>query len=244
MRSNLPWGLRAFLAGAACLALPAFAAADVGSVFLSIEATSDLGTDTWELMTDDVNYDAGTDTWSWAGGGYAMNDGTNLIGMIDNVIVSMVGDPQINLIFAVQAGGAPTHFVITSSILSFPGITNAQGVASASITLTDSSMDGSGGTLTGNGPSGGAFQALYNTGSTFAEFVTGIVVGPFDSLASSGFTGGLLPIPGTVTDMQTVFDFNVTPMDSASATSTYLIIPEPTSVVLLVAGLALGLRRR
>ncbi len=244
MRSSFACTLRALLAGAIGVSFPVFAVADVGSVFLSIEATSDLGTDTWELMTDDVNYDSGTDTWSWSGGGYTLNNGTSLIGMIDNVVISMVGDPQINLIFAVQAGNAPTHFVISSSVLSFPGISSAQGVASVGITLTDSSADGSGGTLTGNGPGGGAYQALYNSGSTFAEFVSSISAGAFDSDTENGFTGGLVAIPGTVTDMQAVFDFTVTPQDSASATSTYLIIPEPTAIALLAVGAALALRRR
>jgi hypothetical protein len=118
------------------------------------------------------------------------------------------------------------------------------------MTLTDSGQD-TGALLTGMaGPSGtDSYEANYNglppAGTNFASFIPGLVtVVPGDSDSDSDGTGGFLPIPGAVTSMGSRFAFTLSADDSASGTSSFNIrIPEPASVMLVLAGL-MALRRR
>ncbi len=169
--------------------------------------------------------------------------------------VTYVQDPVINLNFSVQAGGNPTTFHIASALLTFPTIANAQGAASAAISVTDSLGDGA--TLTGIGATGGAYLAQYNgfaganppAGTTFAELHPLITVAPFGTATASAdvpMGGGFAPIAAPVSDMSALVSFELTPFDLASGTSVYTIIPEPASLALVVlcGGLVVGHRRR
>lgn len=154
--------------------------------------------------------------------------------------------PQVNLGFAMQAGSSTTHFTVKSALLTFAPMVNPDGYAAAAVNVSDSSgIDGA--TLLGKSGTGNqfAYLAQYNGyvpgGATFNEQITSIVAPPFGS-ASGGTTYGWFPVPGTVSNMSTQFDFTLTPYDSASGTSSFQLIPEPCSLLLLAV--CAVLRRR
>lgn len=157
--------------------------------------------------------------------------------------IEYVNDPQINLNFAVQAGSSTTSFTITSALLSFPTITNASGTASAGYSVSDLTGDG----VSLNGVSGaGAYLAQYNgfvpTGTTFLEAISSVTAPAFSSQTqNASFTDPAMSNP--VNDMSVQVQFTLSPFDLASGTTTYVITPEPASLVLLLAGLAVLKRR-
>jgi len=162
-------------------------------------------------------------------------------------------DPVVSLNFSVQAGGTTTTFMIASALLSFPTLNNPDGAASAAYSVSD--FTGNGATLTGIGDpggAGGAYLAQYNgfagtvSGTTFAELHQQIIAGPFSTNTSTEEQppgGGFQPISGAVNDMSALVSFTLTPFDLASGTTTYVIVPEPASLVPLMLGVGL-LRRR
>ena len=161
-------------------------------------------------------------------------------------------DPQVNLNFSVAAGSAVTEFTINSALLTFPTMSNAQARASAAFTVTDG-IDGDGATLLGLGTPaqpGFAYTTQYNGfipgGATFKQLIPQVVAGPEgQATVSADWPGGgaYLPLAGPISDMSSQIHFTLSPNDIASGTSTFEIIPEPTGLLLVLAGLA-GLRRR
>jgi len=167
----------------------------------------------------------------------------------DDTFVNFMEDPAVNLSFAVEAGSAPggTLFTIKSALLSFPAMTNAEGRASASFTVSDG-IDDDGATLTPTLT--GAYLAQYNgfvpSGAEFTQLIPQMNAAPMNtfSLAQDYPGGGLYQsIAGSVSDMSTQISFTLSPNDLASGTSVFEIVPEPTSVLLLIAGLMLVRRR-
>ncbi len=160
---------------------------------------------------------------------------------------SYFSDPQVTLNFAVQAGGANTVVMIGSALLSFPTISNAQAQASAAFSLTDT--NGTGATLTGLAPGGGAYLADYNGfapgGTHFASSIPAMAVGAFgttnasDNVPAVGYTA-----IGAASDMSSLVHFSLSAFDLASGTSTFVIIPEPASLALLGLGALFAFRRR
>lgn len=161
-------------------------------------------------------------------------------------------DPQVNLNFSVVAGSAVTEFTINSALLTFPALNNAQARASAAFTVTDG-IDGDGATLLGLGTPaepGFAYTTQYNgfvpAGATFKQLIPQVVAGPEGQATVSADWpggGGYLPLGGSISDMSSQIHFTLTPNDIASGTSTFEIVPEPTALLLVLAGLA-SLRRR
>jgi len=158
-------------------------------------------------------------------------------------------DPSINQTFAVQAGFSTTIFTIESALLDIvPDITNASGVASSSVAVTDITADGA--TFDGLAPGSTgdelAYRAAYNgfagagLGTTFAEFFD-VVVAPIGQTqtAQDNQSGSI----ALAQDMSTVIKFSLSPFDLASGVATYNVVPEPGTLLLLVAG-GLLLRRR
>lgn len=159
-------------------------------------------------------------------------------------------NPAVNLGFAMQAGNAPTTFTVKSALLSFATIPNASGRASAAFTVTDGFND-DGGTLSGlgTGAGGGAYLAQVNGfvpgGANFAELVNQIqipVMGGNNVSAAFPADYSFFPI-GAVSDMSTQISFDITANDLASGTSIFEIVPEPSALLLALAGLGV-IRRR
>jgi uncharacterized protein (TIGR03382 family) len=215
---------------------------------MTITATSSLGTGSFVVHLSDGTWTG--DTWTWhsptdAGWSYDIYDTTSgrEIGAVTRLDCEMGGDPQANVTFGVMANNTLTHFSITSGLVSFAPINPASGRASASMTVTDLTGDGASAIGTG----GFNYHAMYNGATPFANLLPGAVVAaPFSSnTANDAFPPvGFFPIAGPVSNMSSLYDFNLTANDSASGTSVYVIIPSPASGALLgLAGLA-GLRRR
>jgi PEP-CTERM motif-containing protein len=160
--------------------------------------------------------------------------------------VSADFDPLVRLNFAVTAGALDTTFTINSPVVSFPALANVQGAASAATTLT---TDSDGGTLTGLYSGGKSYQAMYNGGTVFANLDNSInSPNPFDSVTSSERSPatGFTPIAGSVSDIESQFQFTLSALDSASGTSIFTVVPEPGTIVLVFMGLGAAalLRKR
>jgi MYXO-CTERM domain-containing protein len=153
--------------------------------------------------------------------------------------------PQVNLGFAMSAGETATAFTMRSALLSFPSICCPELRASGSINVTD--VTGDGAQLDGMGPTGGACLAQYNgpvpNGTTFIEAISHIDALPFHT-ETGEFDSGWMTIADTMSDMSLQISFTLSAGDSASGTSTLQEIPEPTAMLLALAGLVLIRRRR
>ena len=223
---------------------PLATAGDLSDIYFRIDVQSSVGTAFYEVPTSDpsVGFDPVTDTWTWTTTGVSLGD----VATLNQANLTIVGDPRITLGFALTAGAADTTITISSAVLSFTPMVNPDGAATAGMTLTESTGDTA--TLTGlGGNNGSAYVATYNTppGTIFAEYIQ-YMYQPDDwaSISLSDGTGGLIPIADTVSNMQAQFSFLLTAGDQASATSNFLIIPEPASFALLAACGVLVLRRR
>jgi hypothetical protein len=158
---------------------------------------------------------------------------------IDGLSIGVKADPRINFGFSATAGNSDTHFSFTSAVLPVnPALINAEGTASASVTLGFP-----GDTLTGNYGTK-AYRTLYNGSQIFADLVNTPVGYP-------GGSGLVLPtlISGPVSSMQAMWNVTVSGGGSASGSSQFRItgdvIPEPASILLLgLGGLALIRKRR
>ncbi|MFQ5805472.1 MAG: PEP-CTERM sorting domain-containing protein [Phycisphaerae bacterium] len=216
-------------------------AGELSETFFRIDVSNSNDSAFFEVLSQDVEWDPDLGGWSWSDVGITLGD----IASLDQANLTILGDPQIGLNFAMTAFAQDITVTISSAILSFGPFVNPDGLASAGLTLTESNGDTA--TLTGLGGAGGsAYVATYNTppGTIFAEFVPQLSVSePYGSVSGSASTGWLT-ISDTVTNMQAQFNFILTAMDQASGTSIYVIIPEPASLALLaLGGLALGRRR-
>ncbi len=241
------FSVRAIAVGAAVLGA-ATANADISNVIFSITATNSQGTATWQATADQGSWNG--DQYTWSGGGVDLVDGDgDIIGTLGTTSIMMIADPVVTVIFDVQAGAADTLFSFGSGLLSFPAIAGATGSATTGITLTDSDLDGSANLTGAGGASGGSsWQANYNglapAGTVFAEFIPGLsVVSPNITSTGNGNTGGFQPIPGLVSSMSVAYNFVLSAEDSASGTSAFVIIPEPSSILLVIGGL-FAIRRR
>lgn len=215
-------------------------AGEVSSTFFMIEVDSALGSESWSIASEDVDFDPLTNTWSWSGVDIQLGD----VAMLNQANLVIVGDPQIALGFAVTAGGADTTVTITSAVLSFDPLVNPDGAASAGVTLTETGGDPTASLVGLTGDVGSAYAAYYNVppGTVFAEFVSGLATDT--TISDDGNTGGWVPIVDTVSNMQAQFSFTLSAEDQASGTSNFLIIPEPTNLVLLALGGVIVLARR
>lgn len=233
------------VAGIGALLMTAAATAGIEGRAITIVATNP--SDGFGLATiseADGSWDATHTHWTWNSTSAlqikSMNG--NVIGELDNCHFGFFADPVVTLFFDVTAGNSLTSFQIMSGVLNFPAIVNGQAKASSAVTITDN--DGNGVTMTGSEAGGNMYRAAYNgqPGTTFATLNGGpISAGMWDS-SDSNATQGFQVIPGAVTSIWAEYAFKLSAHDSASATSTFVIIPSPGAAAL--GGLALIASRR
>ncbi len=222
------------------LCLNVASAGQVSSTFFTIEVESALGSESWSISSADVDYNPLTETWSWDGAQIALGE----VATLNQAFLTIVGDPQIALGFAITAGPEDTTVTITSAILSFDPLAGADGAASAGFTLTEAGGSPPASLLGLGGDLGSAYAAYYNVspGTVFAEFIPAL--GTTTTTSGSGNTGGWVPIGDAVSNMQVVCSFTLSASDLASSTSNYLIIPEPAALAMFTIGALALLRRR
>lgn len=257
--------MRQYQTARAVLAISSFAMAafapaalgDIGNIVYSVTATTQDGHSATYQITKDYLYQNG-DVWEWDTNYVAElrdpTDGTLVATMNPDALTSLgaacgvqyVNDPQVNLNFAVQAGAVTTTFHISSAVMGFSTLTNPTATASVSVSVTD--FNGNGATYNRVAANPGTYLAQYDgfagtrSGTTYVEVLPNIVVaGAFGSNTTPSNNGP--NVIASASDMSSSYEFTLTPFDLASGTSTYIITPEPASLVLLGMA-AFALRRR
>jgi hypothetical protein len=162
-----------------------------------------------------------------------------LLAHLGGLTVACQGDPVVTLGFAVTAGAYPASFSFSSPLMTFDPLSSTEAYAEAGILVTGPT----GRTLWGSYTGGKAYKALYNNSTTIFSY---LVDTPITSY--SGGNTGTQTLPGTITSMQSKFQFILSAGATASGSSYYEIettIPEPASVLLLgLGGLALIRKRK
>jgi hypothetical protein len=225
------------------------AAADLGETILTITASTGRAEGTLEISQSDGQWDGDNFFWSVDHPLDICAPDGSVIGQFGPASVAFYADPQVYLGFSIQATDSATAFTLTSALLSFPTMPSALARADAAFTLQD--FMGFGATLVGAGPGGGAYLTQYNGyvpgGTTFGEGIPFMQVLPPAILTTANYAsdplGQFLPI-GSASDMSSQIAFTLSPFAFASGSANYeIIIPEPTALLLMVAGLMVARRR-
>jgi len=244
-------GITRGLVATAALASGVTTAVAGNDVVFRIEALSEGNLSVYEVHFADGTWSDDGLSWEWNydgdtfffGGSGAQDMG---LGGFDNAGIafdfSTRGTAQtVNLNFDVFAGAANTAFSIGSGPLNFTQFSSAQGIASASVGVTD--VLGGGATLAPNAP--GMYRAFYNGGTTFSDLLTSSLVAGSFSSAQDDETFGFAAIGVPVDEIAAEWSFTLTAFDSAAGTSTFSVVPAPASALLLgLAGLTVTRRRR
>ncbi len=239
------WTGLGLTAGIGALLMTAAASAGIGGRAITIIAQNPSdGFGMATISESEGSWDADHTHWTWNSSSAleVKSASGHVIGTLENCHFGFFADPVVTLFFDVQAGNALTTFTIQSGLLSFPSIVNGQAKATSAVTVTDN--NGNGVTMTGLEAGGTMYRAAYNgqPGTTFATLNGGpITAGGFDS-ASSNASQGFQLVPGSVSSIWAEYSFKLSARDSASATSTFVIIPTPGAMAL--GGLALVAMRR
>jgi len=240
----------ALLVGALALAASAPLAVANGDddVLFRIQA---IDNDTNTLSVFEVNFGQGTqsgNSWFWE---YTGEDAFNFggdtsLGGFSSAAIEVNFDSRgfvstVNLGFDVFAGAGLTAFSIGSGPLNVASLTSVQGIASASVGVTD--VLGGGAELAPDGL--GMYRAFTNGTDTFSDLLgSSLVAGEFSS-AQDDENFGLAAIGGTVTEIASEWNFTLTAFDTAAGTSTFSVTPAPGAVSLIgFAGLIAARRRR
>jgi hypothetical protein len=255
MRS-IQLGRRSIVAAiAVSVGLVSAASADLSENVFTITATDSSGRSGSYVVDQSMGVWSDNGTFSWSSSApISIWDSSHTVplgilnpagGTSPGSAITVLHDPQINLNFAVQAGGSSTDFTITSALLSFPTITDATGTASAGYSVSDLTGDG----VNLNAPSGssGAYLAQYNgfvpTGTTFFSAIDSVSAPAFSSNTVNDDSGET-SVGTPMTDMSVQISFSLSAFDLASGTTTYIVTPEPGSLLMLAAGLCFAARRR
>ncbi len=232
------------MAGAASVA-----SADITPEVFSLQAEVGGNTGSFVVTMDDGYFDdQGNFFWSLDGDVNIYDDNGDMLATLSNASVSIFADPVISMNFNVQATNQNTIFTVDSGLLSFATINGALGAASAGVTVTDTTGDGA--TLT---PEGGTmyssqYNGLFPNGTPFADLINApLTAGAFSTSDTSDAYpggGGFVNIGDPVDSMSAAWHFTLSPLDVASGTSTFTVVPTPASIGLLGLGGLVALRRR
>lgn len=171
--------------------------------------------------------------------------------ILTHAAVTLIADPVVTLDFGVQnTTGFDTTISVSSALLSFATINNAEANISASVGVNDFNFDGSA-TLTPI--AGKGYTAFYNgaapgSGTEFSSLFAAAINAP--AFGSTNLTqdfpgaGVFGPIAGGVSNASSSFAFMLSAGDLANGSSTYTIIPAPASLGLLGLGGLVASRRR
>lgn len=233
------------VAGIGALLMSAVATAGIEGRAVTIiahNATDGVGMAT--ISEADGSWDSTHTHWTWDSTDplQIKSSAGHVIGELANCHFGFYADPVVTLFFDVQAGAALTTFTIQSGVLNFPNIVNGQAKATSAVTVTDN--NGNGVTMTGLESGGNMYRAAYNgqPGTTFATLNGGpINAGGYDT-ASNNASLGFQLVPGAVSSIWAEYAFKLSAHDSASATSTFVLLPTPGALSL--AGLAVFASRR
>ena len=235
------------------------AQASISSTVFTIEATNESGTASYAVAYEDGIWDPGLRTYTWSLSDSIPMEGDQGLYVATlnsaSLVVSMSSTLQIGLNFGVLAGSSDTSFTIDTALVQFNSVpaSVAEGSFLAGSTVYDDS--GSDGvwlyepSLDGTG----VFQACYNQGDgspvmQFSDLLA--VVGSFDGGMASGsqsYPGsGYTPFGAALSGMSIRADFVLTAADLAEGNTTYVLVPEPAGLALMLIGCAFltGLRRR
>lgn len=181
------------------------------------------------------------------------SSGSVELGTIDSMSITLFADPEVDLTFSLRNGDRvnPTAFSIQTTTIQFAPIFQPEALAAASISITDGLGSPAGVAVTGGFPDGKLYQARYstdeliNTGTAFANLVSSLSV-PFGQTLSEDKPGGGLysSISGPVYMMEAEYRFTLSAGDQASGTSAFIIVPEPCTLLLGVAGAGIAMLRR
>jgi hypothetical protein len=245
------------------LAVIPMASADMGSTLLVVSASGDGGLSHgsyalqasdgvgywddnvyhWQLSNDiNIMFNATT-----VGTLYALNPVTGE----PATTLEFHNDPEVHLNFAVTAGTTDTVFQFTTSEATFATIYDPLGKSEVGINVSDRNHNGA--TLSLIAPLAGTSQSYVNglppppygggAGSLFSDILAGPIVAPVNGTQSQqDTTAGFVPIGGAASSMSAQLNFRLTARDLASGSSTFVIMPEPSGLLLL--GLLALLRRR
>ncbi|MGP1272097.1 MAG: hypothetical protein ACTS22_02070 [Phycisphaerales bacterium] len=238
--------MKRLIASAAVLALAGSATADITTTVFEITATNANGTATWSYQIDESQTQQGDYSWLLDQGIELVDQSNgNTIATLGWATVETIADPVVSVGFTVFATQQQTSFQINSTLLSFPVINAAVGIARASAGVTIDDFGGGGATFT-PGPNG-AYQAFFNNGADqfTSLFGSQLSVGDGENVAFSADTGAFAPAGVNAVSMSANWDFTLSPGDLATGTSTFELIPAPASGLLLgLGGLAAARRRR
>jgi len=243
-----------YAAGIAALVTGAAAMADISETVFVVQATNANGTGTYVAQFNQGRMEQGGNyQWQLPGTMCLQSQNGSTVAMLNQAVILGNEDPDVTLSFNVFAGSVETTFTVTSATVSFSSMAGAQGRASGSLSITD--LNGDGVTLHHSAGSAGAFTAYFNGAppsgtvfhNLFASPITTAISGDTVT-ASEDFPGGgaFSPIPGTVTNISSQFQFTLSPNDMASGTSVFTIqpIPSPGAIALLGLGGLVALRRQ
>ncbi len=183
---------------------------------------------------------------------YAAN-GTTVLGTVHNLNLSINADPSVSLGFLVSAGSQTTTFDIQSATIGFAPMTNPDAFAHADVKVTDA--DGSGwARLKGLFSFWGfdlAYEARYNGTNAWADLLmtTTVQIPGASILAEEGRPDAAPSVVretifDTVSSIESQFKFTLTAYDTAEGNSVFDVVPEPTTLLLLGAGIVLTSRSR